>query len=91
MTFSIRIPLVLMGLIRLFFENLSSKFKAYYNNYITIFKPFYQQIKTLLLGIKCALNHEDLQMFGLKLNMAHGENINNNNLVRNKLVRLHQS
>ena len=75
MTFSIRIPLVLMGLIRLFFENLST-LRANYNNYITIFKPFYQQIKTLLLGIKCALNHEDLQMFSLKLNMAHGENIN---------------
>ena len=32
------------------------------------FIPFYKAIKSLLLGMKCVFQQQDLQMFGLKLN-----------------------
>ena len=31
-------------------------------------KAFYQPFKSHLLGIKCVFSHQDLEMFGLKLN-----------------------
>ena len=32
------------------------------------FNPFHWQYESLLLGTKCVLYHQDLQMFSLKLN-----------------------
>ena len=34
---------------------------------IVIFNPFYQPFKSHLLGTKCVLKHQDLQIFGLQL------------------------
>ena len=34
---------------------------------IIAFNPFYQPIKSLLLGMKCVLEHQDLLIFGLRL------------------------
>ena len=35
---------------------------------IVVFNLFYLSIKSLILGTKCVLQHQDLQMFGLNLN-----------------------
>ena len=34
-----------------------------------VFNPFYEPIKSLLFGMKWLFKHQDLQMFGLKLNI----------------------
>ena len=45
----------------------------HYSRYIVVFNPFYYSIKSLLLGTKCVFSHQDLDMFGLKLNFQPHE------------------